>query len=369
MQITSEIPANLLVHTSDHRNCPGCKRRLERVQEPIVLPSMTFCEAAPLWLKEHAASIGPKTHSDYEYYIRTLNKFFGELPLNEIHAGHLDTYTEERAEAAGASCINHELNTLKQVLQQVEMWTEIAKDYKPLKVGEPTVGQAMEPAAETKLFEIASTEPRWKVAYLCSILTATTTAGPSEISHLHINDIVLGASSSAPFGTMRIRDGLKNGHRERVVPFNTSSQWAAGQLLKRYYKILHRMHVASNDEHYLLPGRTRSSPYNPRKPMGSWKKAWRSLRKKAAMPTLRMYDLRHHSITKLMESPDISEQTIEEMAGHAISSRMKKRYSHIRMKPKSQATAKLELRLPKKPAASVQADERSSIAGLPGRAL
>jgi integrase len=94
--------------------------------------------------------------------------------------------------------------------------------------------------------------------------------------------------------------------------------------------------------------------------MGSWKKAWRSLRTRAKMPTLRMYDLRHHVITKLMEDPEISEQTVEEMAGHALSSRMKKRYSHIRMKPKSEATAKLELTLNKKPLASEKQKEARS---------
>jgi integrase len=323
-------------------------------------------EAAPIWLAEHSTAIAHKTFTDYEYYIRMLNRFFGELRLDEIHAGHMEAYADERSESAGPSCINHELNTVKQVLERAGLWSEIAKLYKPLKVGAPTVGQAMEPAAEQLLFDIASTEPRWKVAYLCSILTATTTAGPSEITHLHINDICLGESAGAPLGTMRIRDGLKNGHRERIVPFNASSQWAAGQLLKRYFKICGRAKIESDEEHFLLPGRARSSPYNPWKPMGSWKKAWGSLRAKAGMPTLRMYDLRHHVITKLMEDPDISEQTIEEMAGHALSSRMKKRYSHIRMKPKSEATAKLELCLVKKPVASVPADERSSFACLPG---
>ena len=85
------------------------------------------------------------------------------------------------------------------------------------------------------------------------------------------------------------------------------------------------------------------------RPIGSWKKAWGALRQAADLPSLRMYDLRHHAITKLMEDPQISEQTVEEMAGHALSSRMKKRYSHIRLAPKADAVAKLELPLPKKP--------------------
>jgi integrase len=328
---------------------------------------MTFATAAPIWLAEHSPKIAHKTFTDYEYYIRMLGRFFAELRLDEIHVGHLQAYADERAQTAGPSCINHELNTAKQIIARAGLWTEIEKLYRPLQVPRCDVGQAMEPDAERNLFAVASTEPRWKVAYFCSILTATTTAGPSEITHLHVNDIELTESAGAPMGMLRIRDGLKNGHRERIVPLNGSSQWAAGQLLKRYYKICRSAKIEPNPEHYLLPGRTRSSPYDPWKPMGSWKKAWGSLRKMAGVPTLRMYDLRHHAITKLMEAAEISEQTIEEMAGHALSSRMKKRYSHIRMKPKSDATAKLELTLPKKPAASVPACERGSIEGLPGR--
>lgn len=350
LSLSSTQPA----HSHKHINCPGCAWELDRVREPVVFARMTFAEAAPLWLAEHEEQIARKTYTDYEYYIRMLNKFFSELKLSEIHAGHLKTYQDERKATAGPSCINHELNTVKQVLERAELWLAIGKFYRPLKVGEPKVGQAMEPTAEQRLFKVASTEPRWKVAYFCSILTATTTAGPSEITHLHVNDINLGESSGAPLGTLRIRDGLKNGHRERLVPLNASSQWAAGQLLKRYGKIMRRLKLAQQPEHYLLPGRTRTSPYDPWKPMGSWKKAWGSLRKKAKMPTLRMYDLRHHVLTKLMEDPDVSEQTIEEMAGHALSSRMKKRYSHIRMKPKSDATARLELQLGKKPPQSAK---------------
>jgi integrase len=354
-------------HTLKHRNCPICAGNLERVQKAPLLPGMTFSEAAPLWLAEHKSGIEHKTFTDYEYYIRGLSRFFGDLQLDEIHAGHLKSYADEREATAGASCINHEINTVKQILSRAELWTAIAKFYTPLKIAEPTVGQAMEPAAEQLLFEVASTEPRWRVAYFCSILTATTTTGPGEITHLHVNDIDFGESPGAPMGTLRVRDGLKNGYRARIVPLNESSRWAAGQLLNRHFKILHRLKLESNDEHFLLPGRTRRSPYNPWKPMGSWKKAWGSLRAKAGMPTLRMYDLRHHALTKLMEDAEVSEGTIEEMAGHALSSRMKKRYSHIRMKPKSDATAKLELKLPRRPVESVREDGRGSIGELQSR--
>jgi len=60
------------------------------------------------------------------------------------------------------------------------------------------------------------------------------------------------------------------------------------------------------------------------------------IREAAHLPKLRMYDLRHHAITALLENPDISEETVEDIAGH-VSRRMKKRYSHIRMEYKRAA--------------------------------
>lgn len=361
--IANQNPEAQPVHTPGHLACPACDLYRLRIIEPQAFGRLQFSHAAPLWLEDHREGIAQRTYNDYLYYIRTLERFFGELPLSYIHIGHINAYVLERSSRASEASINHEVNTLKQILELAGLWTEIAKFYRPLRLPKSDVGQAMEPADEQRLFESAAGNARWRIAYWCSILTATTTAAPCEISHLHVNDIEIGERPGAPYGTLRIRDGLKNGHRERIVPLNESSRWAATQMLKRYYKLCSKYSVEACPDHYLLPGRTRTSCYDFSKPIGSWKKAWRQLRAEAGMPTLRMYDLRHHAITKLMEDPEISEQTVEEMAGHALSSRMKKRYSHIRLKPKSDATAKLELQLPKKPVASVRPAECKRVQG------
>src|SRR6185312_12431401 len=66
------------------------------------------------------------------------------------------------------------------------------------------------------------------------------------------------------------------------------------------------------------------------------KTSWTALRRAAGLPGFRMYDLRHHAITALLENPDVSEQTVEDIAGH-VNPKMKKRYSHIRMEYKRAA--------------------------------
>ena len=53
------------------------------------------------------------------------------------------------------------------------------------------------------------------------------------------------------------------------------------------------------------------------------------------------YSFRQHAITKLLEHPDLSEETAEAMAGHS-SHRMKKRYSHTRLEAKRAAVEALQ---------------------------
>jgi integrase len=86
----------------------------------------------------------------------------------------------------------------------------------------------------------------------------------------------------------------------------------------------------------------RQSSFDPTRPIGSWKKAWRKLRDKAGLSGLRFHDLRHHAVTELAES-GASEQTILAIAGH-VSRRMLERYSHIRLEAKRNALEALSLK-------------------------
>jgi integrase len=76
--------------------------------------------------------------------------------------------------------------------------------------------------------------------------------------------------------------------------------------------------------------------------MGEWKTSWRRVLKDAGVK-YRWHDLRHTFISRLAENPEISEQTIREMAGH-VSKEMMQRYSHIRFDAKKNAIASLERR-------------------------
>jgi len=89
-------------------------------------------------------------------------------------------------------------------------------------------------------------------------------------------------------------------------------------------------------DHYLFPFRIHRALYDPARHQTSFKSAWLKMTAAAELPGLRMYALRHHCITSLLEDPHVSEETVQAIAGH-VSRKMMKRYSHIRWAAKRAA--------------------------------
>lgn len=327
--------------------------------QPSELARLRFSEAAGIWIDSHGRQIGAGTLRDYHNCIRALLKFFHELRLSEIHIGHFEQYQRMRTEGtdgltrAGPSRVNHDLNTLSQVLARAGLWAPIAPYYQPLKLPRPKAGRALSETEESTLFAVASSRAKWKVAYLCSLLTVHTTCGPKEIRMLRLMDVDLAPADAAPHGTIRIALGAKNEYRQRIIPLNITANLAVSQLLARA-----RSCGAVRPEHYLLPHRAPRGcqGWDPTRPMSSWRTAWDKLRAAAGLPGLRMYDLRHHVITRLLEDETVSERTVIELAGH-VSRKMLDTYSHIRMKSKFEGVMALE----KKPPARITGFRKENV--------
>jgi len=324
-------------HTPGHIDCPACEWSRVRMIDPQFLVTQSFGNAAKIWLDAHRVYIAPGTVRDYEQCIRTLRVFFGELMLNAIHIGHFEQYQKMRTvgdgwpRPAGPSRINHELNTLSQILNRAGLWAAIAPHYKPLPLPRPNIGRALEATEAERLFRIASSNSRWLVAYCCALISANTTVDGGEIRHLRLRDIHMEPPS------IDIVEGDKNKYRRRSVPLNEPASWAMRQLLKRA-----KSKGALDPDHYLLPHRARNGGegFDPTRPMFAWRGAWDKLRIAAGLPKLRFKDLRHHAITALLEDEDVSERTVIELAGH-VSRQMLERYSHIRMRTKREAVDNL----------------------------
>lgn len=330
----------LPLHTENHiNNCPGCKYELEKISQLSDLKHLRFSAAAKIiWESEIVPEeFSERTHSDHRDIMLRLNRFFGELHLDEIHAGHMSAYQKVRLDTAGPELINHEVSFFGRVMDAAGFWKTLKPLVKRLKVPKAKERRVLSPEEEERLILVAATNPRWKVCYLGSLLQINTTAGRGEIRHIKVKNIDLHNR------VLSIEEGTKNDFRMREYPMTDTIFWICGQFLKRYYRICRRLKIEPSPDHYVLPGRKRGGPYDPTRPMGSWKRAWAALTEKADLKGFWMNELRHHSANKLMEDPQVSDQTTEEIMGHGTK-RMKNTYRHIRQKARLEALQRIEVR-------------------------
>jgi integrase len=299
------------------------------------LPFKSACEA---WLESRRPYISTKTHHEYQLNIRTLSAFFGELRLQEIDGDLLRKYQRMRQKKCGPFAINHECGLVCLIRKRIGMPIE---DYQPLPLPKEERGRALSDEERSRLLRVARSNPNWEAAYLAVGISVNTSAGPKETASLRLKDVDLERD------VIRVQPGgAKNVHRIRTIPLNDESRACIKRALERAKQL-----GAVEPEHYLFPFRVR--PSNNHQPMfdvtrhqTTFKTAWNKLKLAAHVQNFRMYDLRHHAITALLENPEVSEETAEDIAGH-ISRRMKKRYSHIRLKYRRAA---IEAIAPKKPA-------------------
>jgi integrase len=86
-------------------------------------------------------------------------------------------------------------------------------------------------------------------------------------------------------------------------------------------------------------GKMISYAVDPSKPLGAWKRAWRSAKKQAGVEC-RIHDLRHHFISALAQT-QTPDATIQAISGH-LSRKMLEHYSHVRLEAKRRAVELLD---------------------------
>ena len=307
------------------------------------LTQLPFIEACEAWLESRRPYISAKTHHEYSLNIKTLGGFFGELRLQEIDGDLVRAYQRMRQTKCGPFAINHECNVLSQIRKRIGIPLD---DYQPLPLPKGERGKVLSEEQRERLLRIAKSNPNWEAAYLFAAVSVNTSAGPKETATLRLKDVDLESRF------IKIQPGgAKNVHRIRTIPLNDEALQAATLAVERAKRL-----GSVEPEHYVFPFRINRALFDPTRHQTTFKTAWKKLTGAAQLPGFRMYDLRHHAITALLESPDISEETVEDIAGH-VSRRMKKRYSHIRMESKRTA---VEAIAKKKPTHRIRAPQIST---------
>jgi integrase len=308
----------------------------------VEMQEMLVPEAAAAWMEWKRVYMKEKTVSCYESHFKALFKVFGQIKLQDITPNHLRTYQAMRstnadsiwARTAGPSCINHELNTLSQILRHAKLWVGLADFYQPLKLGRWTPPRVMSPADEGKLFLLAMRNPKWELAFIAVGLTLNTTASGCELRGLQRKHFVMTAERSDVYIPS---DVVKNEYRARRIPLNPTAKKLAQRALDRAASL-----GSKDPEHYVFPFREKRNNFDPTRPASSsWmRKQFEELRVAAELPWLRPHDLRHQAITKFLENGS-AEETVMAIAGH-VSNQMLKHYSHPRIEAKYDAVLALE---------------------------
>lgn len=307
---------------------------------------MSFSEAADLFLgstatlnaKGRIQYVAPRTHKDQAFFLKTLEKFFGQIKLRDIHAGHLKVYQEARATGDGftrqrkkngpvvpsianAAKINDELGVLRRLMVAAGCWTPTLQAlYMPLQELERDIPKALSEAEEQRFLDCAAAMPECRVVWWYSLVARHTIFSSDEMRTIRQGDINL---SQGILGVNR-RYG-KNNYRRRDVPlYDGECIWALEQLLARSQDL-----VGSGPHLFLFPKRVVKDHYDGERPMGDTglRRAFHMARAAAGVEWFCINGWRHTAITRRAEA-GVPIALIMKRAGHS-SPKMTEHYTHI----------------------------------------
>lgn len=330
-------------HIPGHVDCPACNARsLVRVQNNLA--DMCFRDVFNIWLSSKRVQtqaetsvryIAKDSERTYGEYAWALEKFFGpELPLKSIHDGHLRCYQDARAVCAGdwkrpcgQNRIRKEVSLLKMVMKLAKVWSEdLNNSFDLLPVKDADIIRAPEPRQVALLLAVMLKKDEWLWIYYWSVLSLATCASTLEIRMLRLKDVNL------EHRTVRVGpEASKNKFRNRTIPIESQEALDAAAWLVNRARRLGCYHP----DHFLLPfGVGSKHAVDPTQPMTKYamKNSWNLIRKRAGLPHVRPYDLRHIAITRRVERGDTPQQ-IMPFSGH-IGAKMLRHYTAVSMEAK-----------------------------------
>jgi integrase len=331
------------LETTDWREAQSKEKQLiadasegKLTHNSTTLARLPFAQAADEYVSARKLELATASRAKEKQLLVQLRAYFKQEPLKAVTVKRITDYRTWRADQkVGPATLNAELGILRRILKRAKLWARIADDIRPLK--EPsTIGRAITEEEKQRLFKTAVMRPEWETAYLAAILCLNTTARGCELKGLQWCDVDLFNR------TLTIRKS-KTAAGERMVPLTDVALSALAKLRRRAegFGTVEPSHFvfAAFVPKFTFSGKRvvgyNVTGFDPTRHMKSWRTAWRTLTKKAGLPTFRFHDLRHCAITQLAEN-GTSDSTIMAIAGH-VSRRMLERYSHVRMEAKRTA--------------------------------
>ncbi len=294
---------------------------------------LTFAEAAPLFVNFKSTHVKKTTLVMYDLYIKHLMTFFRDKRLELISIKDVRDYQDLRKGKVGASQINHELNTLSQMLKKAGVWKQIEEWYKPVTEETPEPMKVMPEDEEDRFFKIAASPgSEWQEAYWVASITNNTSCAGCELRLLRLEDVNL----SAEVPHVRVAEGKNRFRKYRVVPLNETA-----------FKNMHRavngaIKKGSRDgKHFLFPFRVKRGEWDPTRPASaSWlKKQWKKLCSAAGV-SITPHNLRFQCATRMVEN-GVPEETIVRVFGWK-NRKMLQHYSRPRLNSALDAVRRID---------------------------
>jgi integrase len=316
------------IHTPLHKRCPVCIELRKLAKRGNSLSAMGLKEAGEVWLSQKKwKRRKPKTIECCGGYLRALLDFYGDMPLQEFHAGSLLAYQEHRIKTVGPSAINHELNALSQILRQAGLWAKLKDYYGPLPEPQWQKPKVFTFEEQQRIFDFAKDDPGLELAELVFTITRWTSASGSELRLARLKQLSL--QSNPP--TFEVTgDTTKNDIRPRLIPLEPEAEDAFRRAQERAYRL-----GAHRDDHFIFPFRVNPNTWDPTRPAsrGWLRKQSAALRALTGIKHLSPHKWRHQLCTELLELGKTRDEVIAIMGW--CSEKMIETYSHTRLQAKS----------------------------------
>jgi integrase len=287
---------------------------------------LLFPSAAREWMNANQARWSSSNIAIQNYNLKHLSAYFGGMLMSDITPQHIGRYQAFRQkQKASNRTINMEVSTLRMILKSAKLWGSLSADVKMLPE-RSEIGRALSRQEERDLLAACRVSPS-RGLYSAVMIFSNTGLRNAELrlARWHQVDLLK--------ATFQVGKSKTAGGEGRVVPLNRAAFAAIKDWRSRWPE------AKPND--YIYPSEKLAfttpegvalgvmTPYdvNVSKPIGSWRRAWRTAKKQAKVEC-RMHDLRHSFITKLAET-STPDATIQAISGH-LSRKMLDHYSHVR---------------------------------------
>jgi integrase len=311
----------------------GVNRIGKRERTPL------FPTAAKEWI-EGKVGKSQNTFRNYRQYVDSLTSEFKDRLVCDIDISDIRTLQRKRLkQGLGHRSVNYEIRVLRQILKTFRLWHSLSEDVDWLRE-KHDVGKALVYEDEEKLYA-ACAASRSPALLPLFVLCLDAGLRATEAKTLRRCDLKLEWQDRViARGELVVAKSKTEAGAGRKIPLTRRACSVLTLWLSRF--------PAADQEAFVFPSHQVGFAGDGRgpliyavdfgKPMSEWKSAWYKALRQARLK-YRWHDLTF--ITRLLENPNNSEETVRALAGH-VSRKMMEHYSHIRQKAKEAAIAGLE---------------------------